>query len=94
MGAYVPERYSGSGLDTVSYILIVEEINRACASTGVVLSSHLSLAIERGAFFSLLGPSGCGKTTTLRLIAGFEARSAGEIWLNGSRIDELPPYRR
>ena len=46
MGAYVPERYGGSGLDTVSYILIVEEINRACASTGVVLSSHLSLAIE------------------------------------------------
>ena len=39
MGAYVPERYGGSGLDTVSYILIVEEINRACASTGVVLSS-------------------------------------------------------
>jgi len=55
---------------------------------------NVSLAIDRGAFFSLLGPSGCGKTTTLRLIAGFEAPSAGEIWLNGSRIDELPPYRR
>ncbi len=54
----------------------------------------VSLAIERGAFFSLLGPSGCGKTTTLRLIAGFEAPTAGEIWLNGSRIDALPPFRR
>jgi ABC-type Fe3+/spermidine/putrescine transport system ATPase subunit len=54
----------------------------------------VSLAIDRGAFFSLLGPSGCGKTTTLRLIAGFEAPTAGEIWLNGSRIDALPPYRR
>lgn len=54
----------------------------------------VSLSIERGAFFSLLGPSGCGKTTTLRLIAGFEAPTAGEIWLNGSRIDTLPPFRR
>src|SRR5665213_3252776 len=54
----------------------------------------VSLAINRGAFFSLLGPSGCGKTTTLRLIAGFETPTAGEIWLNGSRIDALPPFRR
>jgi spermidine/putrescine transport system ATP-binding protein len=54
----------------------------------------VSLAIERGAFFSLLGPSGCGKTTTLRLIAGFETPTAGEIWLNGSRINALPPFRR
>jgi len=55
---------------------------------------QVSLQIDRGAFFSLLGPSGCGKTTTLRLIAGFEAPTAGEIWLNGARIDALPPYRR
>ncbi len=54
----------------------------------------VSLDIERGSFFSLLGPSGCGKTTTLRLIAGFETPSAGEIWLNGVRIDALPPYGR
>jgi spermidine/putrescine transport system ATP-binding protein len=54
----------------------------------------VSLSIGRGAFFSLLGPSGCGKTTSLRLVAGFETPSAGEIWLNGSRIDALPPFRR
>ena len=46
MGSYVPERYGGSGLDAVSYALIVEEINRACASTGVVLCSHMSLAVD------------------------------------------------
>jgi len=46
MGTYVPERYGGSGLDAVSYALIVEEINRACASTGVVLCSHMSLAVD------------------------------------------------
>jgi spermidine/putrescine transport system ATP-binding protein len=55
---------------------------------------NLSLKIPRGAFFSLLGPSGCGKTTTLRLIAGFESPTSGEILLNGERIDHLPPYRR
>jgi ABC-type Fe3+/spermidine/putrescine transport system ATPase subunit len=54
----------------------------------------VSLGIERGSFFSLLGPSGCGKTTTLRLIAGFETPTSGEIWLNGARIDALPPFRR
>ena len=46
MGTYVPERYGGSGLDAVCYVLIVEEINRACASTGVVLCSHVSLAVD------------------------------------------------
>jgi ABC-type Fe3+/spermidine/putrescine transport system ATPase subunit len=54
----------------------------------------VSLAIPRGAFFSLLGPSGCGKTTTLRLVAGFETPTAGEIWLNGRRIDQVAPYQR
>jgi spermidine/putrescine transport system ATP-binding protein len=54
----------------------------------------VSLRIPRGAFFSLLGPSGCGKTTTLRLVAGFEDPDAGEILLNGARLDGLPPYRR
>ena len=46
MGTYVPERYGGPGLDAVSYALVVEEINRACASTGVVLCSHMSLAVD------------------------------------------------
>src|ERR1700683_2799326 len=55
---------------------------------------NLSLEIPRGAFFSLLGPSGCGKTTTLRMVAGFETPTSGEILLNGARIDQLPPYKR
>jgi spermidine/putrescine transport system ATP-binding protein len=56
--------------------------------------SDLSLQIPRGGFFSLLGPSGCGKTTTLRMIAGFESPTLGEVYLKGERIDALPPYQR
>jgi spermidine/putrescine transport system ATP-binding protein len=54
----------------------------------------ISLSIERGEFFALLGPSGCGKTTTLRLIAGFEEPSGGEIRLSGANIHHLKPYQR
>lgn len=56
--------------------------------------SGVSLQIPAGAFFSLLGPSGCGKTTTLRMVAGFESPTEGEVYLKGERIDRLPPYQR
>ncbi|MCL2932053.1 MAG: ABC transporter ATP-binding protein [Trichodesmium sp. MAG_R03] len=50
--------------------------------------------ISQGEFFSILGPSGCGKTTTLRLIAGFETPSAGEIIIRGQSMSQTPAYRR
>ena len=56
--------------------------------------SDVSLEVPKGELFSLLGPSGCGKTTTLRLIAGFEQPTAGEIFLSGHAIHPLPPYQR
>jgi butyryl-CoA dehydrogenase len=46
LGIYVPETYGGAGLDALSYALVTEEINRACASTGVVMSSHVSLVVD------------------------------------------------
>ncbi len=54
----------------------------------------VNLNIQSGEFFSILGPSGCGKTTTLRLIAGFEVPSAGELLLQGQSVNHVPPYRR
>lgn len=55
---------------------------------------EVSIAVERGAFFSILGPSGCGKTTTLRLIAGFDTPTSGDVLLNGRSIVALKPYQR
>ena len=60
----------------------------------VVAVDDISLSICDGEFFSLLGPSGCGKTTTLRLIAGFELPTAGEVYIGGKLQGETPPYRR
>ncbi|MFW5827197.1 MAG: ABC transporter ATP-binding protein [Alkalispirochaeta sp.] len=54
----------------------------------------ISLDIEKGEFVTLLGPSGCGKTTTLRMIAGFEQPTAGEIRVNGTNINPVPPFER
>jgi spermidine/putrescine transport system ATP-binding protein len=60
----------------------------------VVAVDDVSLTIEDGEFFSLLGPSGCGKTTTLRMIAGLETVTEGEILLRGETMKEIPPFRR
>lgn len=56
--------------------------------------NHANLTIEEGELFTLLGPSGCGKTTLLRMIAGFNSIEAGEIAIDGKRINEVPAYKR
>jgi len=55
---------------------------------------HIDLEIEEGEFFALLGPSGCGKTTTLRMIAGFEQPTSGEILIRGEAVQGIPPFHR
>jgi spermidine/putrescine transport system ATP-binding protein len=54
----------------------------------------MALSVFEGEFLTLLGPSGCGKTTLLRMIAGFEQPSKGDIFLLGENITHLPPYKR
>lgn len=55
---------------------------------------NLDLSVEKSEFFTLLGPSGCGKTTTLRMVAGFEQPTSGQILLDNVDIAGLPPFRR
>lgn len=54
----------------------------------------ISLEIPEGEFLTVLGESGSGKTTLLRIIAGFENADSGSLWMEGQRLDSLPPYRR
>jgi len=74
------------------YAVELEEVSKHFGP--VVAVDGISLPIRDGEFFSLLGPSGCGKTTTLRLIAGFELPTAGEVYIGGELQGETPPYRR
>ncbi len=59
-----------------------------------VAVEDFNLKVQQGEFVSFLGPSGCGKTTTLRMIAGFEVPTSGQITINGSDITYLPPNKR
>ncbi len=60
----------------------------------VVAVDSMSLTVERGAFFSFLGPSGCGKTTSLRLIAGFDQPTQGDIFIGGNSVVGIPSHKR
>ncbi len=54
----------------------------------------VTMTVGRGEFFAMLGPSGCGKTTLLRLLAGFEIPTSGEIYIEGDAVSGVPPNRR
>ncbi len=60
----------------------------------VVAVDQVDIGVKRGEFFSLLGASGCGKTTLLRMLAGFEAPSSGEIYIDGAAVSGVPPHKR
>ena len=71
------------------------EIKNVCKAYGDnVIVQDLNLYINKGEFVTILGPSGCGKSTTLRMVAGFEIPTSGQILLNGKDITNLPPYKR
>lgn len=80
------------GGDSLNTIIRLDQIEKHFDRETVI--HQLSMSIYEGEFLTLLGPSGCGKTTLLRLIAGFETPSAGEIYLDGQSLKDKPPYER
>lgn len=78
--------------------LTLENITKVFPARGgvgeVTAVYNVNLDIKKGELITLLGPSGCGKTTTLRMIAGFEFPTEGQIVLDGNEINMLPPHRR
>ncbi len=72
--------------------IVLHHLNKQFGANRVV--DDLSLEIEDGEFVVLLGPSGCGKTTTLRMIAGLEQATSGDIVIDGERVNNVPPQRR
>ena len=79
-----------------SWALNVRNVVKTFGSgaSAVTALKNVSVDIESNEFFTLLGPSGCGKTTLLRLTAGFEQPTSGEIFLFDEEIENLPPHER
>ena len=73
---------------------IIELKNVGKSFDDVVVVEDFNLEVKKGEFVTFLGPSGCGKTTKLRMIAGFEIPTEGQITLKGEDISKLPPYER
>ncbi len=78
--------------DNINHALEIERVSKSFGEFRAV--DDVSIAVKRGEFLSLLGPSGCGKTTLLRMVAGFETPTSGEIRIAGARVNERPAYAR
>ena len=70
----------------------LEQLTKAFGD--VVAVDGIDLEMPAGEFFTMVGPSGCGKTTTLRMIAGFERPTSGQILLDGVDVGQVPPHKR
>ena len=73
---------------------IIELKDVAKSYDGEIILDHINLDVHEKEFMTLLGPSGCGKTTTLRIIAGFVTPDTGDVLFEGTKINDVPAYKR
>lgn len=88
----VQKTAAGAGIERFDKIIEVRGVTKVFDDVTVV--DNMNLSIKRGDFVTLLGPSGCGKTTLLRMIAGFETPTSGQIFLEKQDVTALPPHKR
>lgn len=72
----------------------LENLTKRFESNNIIAVDNINITINHGDFFTLVGPSGCGKTTTLRMIAGLETPTEGEIYFDWERVSDLTPQQR
>jgi spermidine/putrescine transport system ATP-binding protein len=85
---------SAGSVDPAARPLIAEFRDATKRYGDVLAADGLNFGIGRGEFLSFLGPSGCGKTTALRMLAGFETPTSGEVYLDGDRVTDVPAHKR
>jgi ABC-type nitrate/sulfonate/bicarbonate transport system ATPase subunit len=90
--AQIRRRSAGVGAMTDQALVVFDGVVKSFGS--FVAVERMDLDIRKGEFLAIMGSSGCGKTTTLRMLAGLEAPTEGEIRLAGKRINDLPTWRR
>lgn len=73
-------------------MLVMKDLVKKYATAYAV--NHINIQLPKGEFLTLLGPSGSGKSTTLKMVAGLEIPTAGEIWIDGKEVSDLPPNKR
>src|SRR5687768_5494412 len=78
----------GKGLMAIEFRNVTKQFGGTC------VVDDLSLEIHDGEFVVLLGPSGCGKTTSLRMLAGLENATSGDIFIDGQRVNDVPTQHR
>ena len=81
-------------MENQDYIIELKNVRKKFDDATDYVVEEFNLKIKKGEFVTFLGPSGCGKTTTLRMIAGFDTPTEGQILLKGVDISSLPPYKR
>jgi spermidine/putrescine transport system ATP-binding protein len=84
--------FSKTGQNVTKPVVELHKVSKRFGDTLAVVENDL--VVESGEFLSILGPSGCGKTTSLRMIAGFEQPTHGEVFINGENVNGVPAYRR